>query len=456
MITLTLQEIADITGGVLDGPADLRVAGPASVDSRHMATRGLFAAIAGEHVDGHDFVDAAMHAGAAAVLATRAVEAPAVIVDDTQQALTDLARETASRLTRDQRCTVIAVTGSQGKTSVKDLIAQLLSALGNTVAARGSFNNELGVPLTILAADDHTRFLVLEMGARGIGHIDYLCGIAQPDISVVLNVGSAHLGEFGSVEAIAAAKGEIVEALDEAGTAILNADDSAVAAMGSRTAAKVVTFGSAGDVRLSDVNLDSGGHANFTLGYRGATSPVRLELLGAHQGLNAAAAAAVALSAGMNLDAVADALEAARPASPMRMEIATNADGVIIINDAYNANPDSMAAALHTLGSFGAEHRTCAVLGEMLELGELSVSAHRDLGILAATIGIDHVVIVGEPAAGIAAGIAAAGTATTVDRAVDVTEATQLLGQRLGTGDVVLIKASRAAGLERVAAALLC
>ena len=455
MISLSLAELARITGGALHGDPDLRVNAPASVDSRDIAVGGLFVALAGEHADGHDFVAQAMTAGGAAVLANRPVDAPAVIVDNVLAALSVLARETTTRLKRDHGCLVVGVTGSQGKTSVKDLLGQVLAAAGPTIAAKGSFNNELGVPLTILGADENTQYLIVEMGARGQGHIDRLCQIAQPDIGVVLNVGTAHVGEFGSTERIAEAKGELIAALGAAGTAVLNADDQAVAAMGKRTAANVITFGASGDVLLSDVRVDGGGCPTFALAYGDESVKVSLTFLGEHQAINAAAAAAVGVSVGMSLDSIGQALGAARALSAMRMERSITAEGIIIINDAYNANPESMSAALRTLGRLGQQHSTYAVLGEMLELGESSEGAHVAIGALAAQVGITHVVVVGTGAAPIETGVRGARTPTAVTRVVDVAAASELMKRLLKPGDVALIKASRAGGLERVAAALL-
>ncbi len=284
MIGLTLQEIADLVAGtVADGPPSRRVTGPAFLDSRSPEPGGLFVAFEGEHADGHDHASAAVQHGAAAVLGTRAVGVPSVLVGDAQQALQELARRVLVRLRpADTGLRVLAVTGSQGKTTVKDMLARVLADDGSTVATAGSFNNELGLPLTVLRADETTRHLVLEMGARGVGHLAELCAIAPPDVSVVLNVGKAHLGEFGSREQIAVAKGELVEALGSEGAAVLNLDDPLVSAMASRTEATVWTFGtsSAADVRLGAVRVDDLGRPSFDLGYQGRTAHVALQLLG--------------------------------------------------------------------------------------------------------------------------------------------------------------------------------
>ena len=284
-------------------------------------------AVAGERVDGHDLAEAAGAAGAVAVLGSRPTELPTVVVDDVTAALGLLARHVVDQL---PEVVVLAMTGSQGKTGTKDYLAHLLSEAGPTVATRGNFNNELGVPLTVLRATPDTRYLVVEMGARGVGHVAELCAIAPPQVAAVLNVGTAHIGEFGSREAIAQAKGEIVEALPADGTAVLNADDDLVAAMAGRTAAQVVTFGGptdgpAPDVAVSEVTTDELGRQSFEMAHRGSGATVHLAQVGAYQWRNAAAAAAMALAAGLDLDTVADSLADAGPASRWRMEVAERA-----------------------------------------------------------------------------------------------------------------------------------
>jgi UDP-N-acetylmuramoyl-tripeptide--D-alanyl-D-alanine ligase len=443
MLALTLGEIADIVDGTVHGDPDLLVTGPAYVDSRRAEPGGLFVALVGEHVDGHEYAD-----GAHAVLGTRPTRAPTVVVADPVVALGTLARHVAHRLP----ATVLALTGSQGKTGTKDYLAQVLAAAGPTVATAGSFNNEIGFPLTVLRADADTEFLVLEMGARGLGHIAYLCDIAPPSISAVLNVGTAHLGEFGSREAIARAKGEIVEALPADGTAVLNADDPLVAAMRPRTSARVLTFGATGDVTWRGVELDDLGRPSFELGHAGDWRPVRLTQSGAHQVANAAAAAALAIAAGVSLPRIADALAAATAASPMRMELHERADGLVVVNDAYNANPASMAAALEALVAIGRRRsrRTVAVLGEMRELGPTSYDQHVGVGRTAAELGVDVVVVVGDEAAGIAAGVGPEAIVT-AGRA----EALAWVRENATGADVVLVKASRGAALETIAEGLL-
>jgi UDP-N-acetylmuramoyl-tripeptide--D-alanyl-D-alanine ligase len=451
VIPLTLAEVATVVDGRLAGGAtpDHRVTGPVVVDSRAARPGGLFVAIKGERVDGHDFAGGAVAAGAVAALAERPVGAPAVVVPgDAVTALGRLARYVVDRL---EATDIVGVTGSSGKTTTKDLLAQVLTRSGRTVVPPGSYNNEIGLPLTALRADPSTRYLVLEMGARGADHIARLCMIAPPSVGVVLNVGSAHLGEFGGRAGVARAKGELVAALPPGGLAVLNADDELVRAMADRTRARVNTFGLAAhaDVRAVDVRLEELGRPGFTLVAAGGTARVHLRFHGAHNISNALATATVALAGGLPLDEVAAALSGAAPLSKWRMEVTERPDGVTIINDAYNANPESVRAALEALvaiagGSPG--RRTWAVLGEMRELGPDSPVEHDRIGNLAERLGVSRLVVVGEGAKSMARAESAF--------VPDVRAATALLDEELRPGDVVLVKASRAAGLEAVAQAL--
>lgn len=457
MIDLTLAEVAAAVGGVLADAADpdAVVTGPVTVDSRRVAPGGLFVAVAGEHHDGHDFAATAVAAGAVAVLAARPVGVPAVVVDDVVAGLGRLAGAVRRRL---PDLHVVGVTGSSGKTSTKDLLAQLLERLGPTVAPPGNYNNEIGLPLTVLAADPTTRFLVLEMGARGLGHIRELTDIAVPDVGVVLNVGTAHVGEFGSQESIAVAKGELVEALPERGLAVLNADDPLVRPMAGRTAARVVSYGESdgADVRAVDVALDERGRPRFELVSAAGRAVVAMRLVGEHQVSNALAAAAVALHAGVPLDVVAEVLTEAEPRSRWRMEVVERPDGVTVVNDAYNANPESVRAALKALVALAGDRRSWAVLGEMGELGAQHIAAHDTIGRLAVRLNVDKLLVVGAGAKAMHLGAGMEGSWD--DESVFVTDvdaAVALLRVQLRPGDVVLVKASRAAGLERVAAALL-
>jgi UDP-N-acetylmuramoyl-tripeptide--D-alanyl-D-alanine ligase len=453
VIEMTLAEVADVVGGRAHG--DATVTGGAFLDTRTPEPGGIFVAVAGERVDGHDFATAAGEAGAEAVLGSRPTDLPTVVVDDVTAALGRLARHVVDRL---PDLVVLAMTGSQGKTGTKDYLAHVLAESGPTVATRGNFNNELGVPLTVLRATEETRYLVVEMGARGVGHIAELCAIAPPHVAAVLNVGTAHIGEFGSREAIARAKGEIVEALGPDGTAVLNADDDLVAAMATRTSAHVTTFGGAGaDVAVGEVTSDELGRLSFELRHRGSGATVHLAQVGAYQWRNAAAAAAMALAAGVDLDTVADALGDAVPASRWRMELHERPDGLVVVNDAYNANPESMKAALETLAGIGARsgRRTVAVLGEMLELGAGSRDAHTGVGEYAARAGVDVLVAVGPAAADIATGFDGVGSGGVAVPAAGRDAASEWLRHNVSAADVVLVKASRGAALEVIADELL-
>jgi UDP-N-acetylmuramoyl-tripeptide--D-alanyl-D-alanine ligase len=450
MIAMTLAEIASAVGGDVDGDPGVVVDGAAFVDSRDVVPGGLFVAVAGERVDGHDFATGAVHTGAAAVLGGRSTGVPTVLVDDPVLALGCLAAHVRSRLT----ATVIALTGSQGKTGTKDYLAQILATAGSTVATAGNHNNEIGVPLTILKATPDTEFLVLEMGARGIGHIAYLCDIAGPTIAGVLNVGTAHVGEFGSREAIAVAKGEILEALPVDGVAVVNADDPFTREMGARTDAQVLSFGLAGDVSFGEPSFDDLGRPTATFTYDGLAREVSLRQSGEHQLLNAAAAIAFALAAGLAFQDVVDAVGQAVSQSRWRMELTERPDGVIVVNDSYNANPASMRAAIDALAAIGQrrEARTIAVLGEMRELGAESIEGHRSIGSYAGQQGVDVLLVIGEAAAPMVNG--AADHDITAVQTADRAAALAWLRENMAPGDVVLVKASRGAELDRVAAAL--
>ncbi len=458
MIDLTLAEIAEAVGGVVSAAdADVTVTGEVFVDSRAAVPGGLFVAVAGDRVDGCDFAAAAVEAGAAAVLAPRPVPAPVVLVDDVVRALGDLARHVRQRLSS---LTVVCLTGSQGKTSTKDILAVILADAAETVATLESLNNEIGLPLTALRATTSTRYLVAELGTRGPGQLTYLTDVVAPTVGIVLNVGVAHIGEFGDQDAIAAAKSELVAALPASGLAVLNADDHRVSAMAARTAATVLTFGHAAhsDLRYTVVDLDADGRPTVELTWRRRQAEVRLRYVGEHHAANAAAAAAAALGMGLDFEAVGASLRAAEPSSHWRMAVTTSPDGVVVINDAYNANPDSMRAAVTALVRMTQRRtgsRSFAVLGEMLELGATSRAEHEALGRLAAGLGVGHLVAVGREARD--AHRAASLDETWDGSSASVADGAAALGYLRGElrpGDVVLVKASRAAGLEGLAAAL--
>jgi UDP-N-acetylmuramoyl-tripeptide--D-alanyl-D-alanine ligase len=454
---MTLREVAAAVDGTLVDVADPErpVTAEVTADSRLAAPGGVFAAFAGEHADGHDFAADALAAGAVAVLAGRPVDGPTIVVDDVLLALGRWARALLDRL---PEVTVVGVTGSAGKTTAKDLLASALERLGPTIAPPGSFNNELGLPLTVLRADAGTRWLVLEMGARDKGHLAYLCDIARPRIGVELLVGDAHVGMFGDRDAIAAAKAELVHALPEDGLAVLNGDDPRVRAMATQTAADCVFFGHGDDVdvRATDVTVDHLGRPRFVLHAGGEVADVSLQLVGEHHVGNALAAATVAWRAGMSVTEVADVLSSSRARSRWRMEVTERADGVIVINDAYNASPEAVRAALKALVSIAAGRRSWAVLGEMRELGDASVGEHDAIGRLAVRLDVSRLVVVGEAARPMHLGAALEGSFGNESVVVaDVDAAIALLQDEVQAGDVVLVKASRAVGLERVAEALL-
>ncbi|MEU2254544.1 UDP-N-acetylmuramoyl-tripeptide--D-alanyl-D-alanine ligase [Nocardia xishanensis] len=484
MIEMTLREIADVVGGTLHDVPDpeARVTGSVEFDSRRIGSGDLFLALPGERADGHEYAAAAVAAGAVAVLAARPVGVPAIVVTPSPgqvpatsvalihdsdgsgaavlAALAALARASVERLTAAGGLTVVGVTGSSGKTSTKDLLAAVLAPLGPVVAPPGSFNNELGHPWTALRADEKTRFLVLELSARGPGHIAALAAVAPPSIGVVLNVGTAHLGEFGSREAIAQTKGELVEALPATGLAVLNADDPQVAAMAARTRAKVVRVGQAGnaDIRASDIRLDAEARAGFTLHTPAGSTPVQLSVHGEHQVGNALSAAAVALACGADLATIARALSGAERVSERRMDVRTTADGVTVVNDSYNANPDSVRAALKALVTMSrageTPRRSWAVLGEMAELGEESVVEHDGIGRLAVRLDVDRLIVVGtgRPSRAMHQGAVMEGSWGEESVLVpDIGAAIALLDDEVEAGDVVLVKASKSVGLWAVA-----
>ena len=448
MIPIRLSDLADITGGTRHGE-DVLVDGPVVTDSREAGAGSLYVARVGESADGHGFVGAARAQGAVAALTTRPVDdLPCVVVPDIQDAFAALAR---ALVERSPQLTVIGITGSSGKTSTKDLIASVLSRHGETVANVASLNGEVGVPLTVCRITPTTRYLVVEMGARGIGHVAYLTQITPPQVGVVLNVGTAHVGEFGSREAIGRAKSELVQALPADGTAVLNADDPIVAGMAAVTRAHVIPVGTSpqASVRATDIELDDAGRPSFTLHAPEGEARLSLGLHGEHHVGNALSAAAVALSVGMPFEDVVAALSEARPVSRWRMEVHERPDGVTVVNDAYNANPDSMRAALKALVAMGRGRRTWAVLGEMLELGEESATEHDSIGRLAVRLNVARLVVVGEGARAMDTGARHEGSWGQESTWVpDADAAHALLEQELAPGDVVLLKSSRDAGLR--------
>ncbi|HYD08952.1 MAG TPA: UDP-N-acetylmuramoyl-tripeptide--D-alanyl-D-alanine ligase [Acidimicrobiales bacterium] len=423
-------EVAKAVGGTLVGP-DVTVDG-ASIDNRTLVEGQLFVPIVDER-DGHDFIDPQQ---GPYLTARPAQGGTAIEVADTQAALTSLGAHARRKLGDP----VIGITGSVGKTTVKDLLASILRQRFVTAASEKSFNNELGVPLTLANAPDDTQVAVIEMGARGIGHIADLCAIARPTIGVVTAVGAVHTEVFGSIDDVARGKGELVEALPERGTAVLNGDDHRVAGMAGRTSARVLLYGTDGNVQAHEAHLDDELRARFVLSSPWGDAEVRLGVAGAHQVGNALAAATAALAAGATLDDVCAGLAVAE-LSPWRMALGTTPTGARVLNDAYNANPISTRAALESIVALGGERRI-AFLGTMAELDDPQ-AAHAEIAGVAQSLGV-RVISVGEPRYGVEDEVA------TVDDAIDLA---QSLG--LGGGDVVLVKGSRVAGLELLASALL-
>ncbi|ORA32500.1 UDP-N-acetylmuramoyl-tripeptide--D-alanyl-D-alanine ligase [Mycobacterium aquaticum] len=495
MIEMTVARIAEIVGGELaditaEQAAQTRVTGTVEFDSRAVGPGGLFLALPGARSDGHDFAATAVAAGAVAVLAARPVGVPAIVVrpepgaadaasgaleHDTDgsgaavlAALARLAAAVAAELA-EGGLKIIGVTGSSGKTSTKDLLAAVLAPLGEVVAPPGSFNNELGHPWTVLRATRDTDFLILEMSARHPGNIAALAAIARPSIAVVLNVGTAHLGEFGSREVIAQTKGELPQSVPSSGVVVLNADDTAVAAMAALTDARVVRVsrepGTTVDVWAGPVTLDELARPRFTLHTADGQVEIALAVHGDHQVSNALSAAAVALECGATLEQVAEALAGAGPVSRHRMQVSTRADGVTVINDAYNANPDSMRAGLKALAWMasdrtserGTGRRSWAVLGEMAELGEDAIAEHDRIGRLAVRLDVSRLIVVGtgRSLGAMHHGAVMEGSWGSESTMVaDADAALELLRAELQPGDVVLVKASNSAGLGALADAI--
>jgi len=459
MIALTLAHLASAVRGELrlapgDTP-DTLVWGAVDTDSRLIGPGGVFVAKPGEHADGHDFVGAAVDRGAAVAVVERPVDdaVTQIVVGDAVAALADLARDVVGMVRRGGDLRIVGITGSNGKTTTKNLLARILEGQGETVAPKASFNNEVGAPLTMLRVTETTRFLVSEFGASAPGEIARLAGLVEPDIGVVLMVGMAHAGGFGGIEATFAAKSELVRALRPGGLAILNADDPRVAAMASIAAGRDIAVrwfgrGTAADVRAGDVVVTASG-TSCTVTVDGESLPLRLQVLGEHHVMNALAAIAAATALGVPLAASIERLETIEIAERWRMQ-PLGSDRVRIINDAYNASPDSMAAALRTLAQITAPgERMVAVLGAMSELGEYAGEEHDRIGELAVRLRIPRIVVVGADARRLF--LSAVGEGSWDEEAVFFTtadEAYDYLMAELRDGDRVLVKSSNSAGLR--------
>ena len=446
MITLTAGEIALLVGGEVFCDKDLLVSKAPVFDSR-LATPGcFFLALKGENADGHEFAAEAYRNGSMFSLTSQRIDGPCIVVKDVLEALSILAAFVRKRL---DKLIVIGITGSQGKTSAKDLLTHMLGAVGPTVAPAGSFNNDLGLPITLLQCDDRTRFCILEMGARHMGDIARLCEIAKPNIGVVLTVGTAHIGEFGSREIIAKTKGELIESLGKDGVAILGTYDEFTPKMASLHQGEVILFGESADneVRAADIEMREG-RPHFDLVTPAGRDAVGMRAVGAHQVSNALAVAAVGTALSLPLELIASSLSTAEISSKWRMELHESAD-LLIINDAYNANPESMSAAMRALVLFAQERggSAWAFVGKMNELGQTQAPQSAAIGALAVELGIDHLVEINAPEYGEPVGAMVIHQRPTIESALDLVE-------YFAPGDVVLVKASRSQGFEVLAESL--
>jgi UDP-N-acetylmuramoyl-tripeptide--D-alanyl-D-alanine ligase len=453
VIPLTLDEVVAATGArlVAASGGEALLVETVSTDSRTVGPGTLFAALRGERTDGHEHLDEAVRRGATAVLVERAgtLAAPQVVVADVPAALAALGAEVRRRVAPR----TVAITGSVGKTTVKDLTAAAIGAGLVTHAARGSFNNELGVPLTLLGLTPATQALVAEIGARHVGDIAALAPLVAPEVAIVTAVAGVHLEIFGSIDAVARAKAELVEALPPDGLAILNAADPRVAAMADRAPAvlRVAPDDPTADVTATGIRLDRLARPSATVRTPWGSADLSLPIAGRHHVGNALFAVAAAGHLGVEVDAAVAALGTA-PVSPWRGEV-SEADGVVVINDAYNASPRAVAAALETLVAVTRTGRTTAVLGEMAEIGPTAAAEHVAIGRRVAELGVDRLVVVGAAASGYATGAREAGGPEVLE-VDDAEAAVAVLRPLLEEGDVVLVKASRVVGLERVATAL--
>ena len=449
MIPLTISQISEVISGKIVGDGNKLITGAAFFDSREIVSNGIFLALKGEHVDGHDFAINALKGGAGLVICTKKSGDTCIVVPDVVEAVTKLAAH-VRQMIPDMK--VVAITGSHGKTTTKDLSKHLLSMMGATVAPRSSFNNDLGVPITILECNTDTKFCILEMGARNLGDISKLERTFLPDIGVVLGVGSAHIGVFGSREIISTAKSEMVKNLESSKIAILGSYDDLTINMSNLTKAKVMTFGenANSDVRATDVEIREG-FAHFDLVTSFGRESVALRQAGRHQVANALAAAAIATALNLPIDKISAGLSTAESSSKWRMELHEVA-GRLIINDSYNANPESMFAALDALRLFAQERggRAWAFLGKMHELGDYSLAGHREVARKAIDLEIDHLVAVGTKDYQIESELG-----STEILLVENIESAREIATGSEAGDVILVKGSRAEGLEKLAELLI-
>jgi len=464
MITLTLEEISvAINAASLNLDSNLKVNGKVVLDSRKVSPGDLFVAINGEKVDGHDFCHEAIKKGAIAVISSKElVGIPTLLVKEGNAASKNVDQPTVIALGKLASYLLmklpnifkIAVTGSSGKTTTKDLLFDLGNLIGPTVAPVGSYNNEIGMPQTILECDEKTKVLILEMGAREVGNIKKLCQIAKPDTSILLNIGSAHIEIFGSRELILKTKSEIIECLNAEDVAVLNHEDETFSKQ--KTKAKVVSFGLSGaDVSAKNVVLNDKAQASYELEFEGKVSQVNLKLVGAHQVSNSLAAAAVFLKKGLDIDLVAKTLSNSVAKSKWRMQVEVNSKNVTVINDSYNANPESMKAAIRTLKQAGADKKTFIIVGEMLELGSDSKQMHEEVADLIQKLDVKKTLVVGNGAKIVSDYLSNNAYKGRLEFCMDIDSAISKTKEMVEINDVVLVKASRAIGLERVANALM-
>jgi len=464
MIPLTLEEISvAINAATLNLDSNLKVTGKVVIDSRKVSQGDLFVAINGEKVDGHDFCHEAIKKGAIAVVSSKElVGIPTLLVKEGNAASKNVDQPTVIALGKLASYLLmklpnifkIAVTGSSGKTTTKDLLFDLGNLIGPTVAPVGSYNNEIGMPQTILECDEKTKVLILEMGAREVGNIKKLCQIAKPDTAILLNIGSAHIEIFGSRELILKTKSEIIECLNAEDVAVLNHEDETFSKQ--KTKAKVVSFGLSGaDVSAKNVVLNDKAQASYELEFEGKVSQVNLKLVGAHQVSNSLAAAAVFLKKGLDIDLVAKTLSNSVAKSKWRMQVEVNSKNVTVINDSYNANPESMKAAIRTLKQAGADKKTFIIVGEMLELGSDSKQMHEEVADLIQKLDVKKTLVVGNGAKIVSDYLSNNAYKGRLEFCMDIDSAISKTKEMVEINDVVLVKASRAIGLERVANALM-
>jgi UDP-N-acetylmuramoyl-tripeptide--D-alanyl-D-alanine ligase len=464
MIPLTLEEISVAINAVsLNLDSNLKVTGKVVIDSKKVSPGDLFVAINGEKVDGHDFCHEAIKKGAIAVVSSKELvgiptllvkEGNAVSKNVDQPTVIALGKLASYLLMKLPNIFKIAVTGSSGKTTTKDLLFDLGNLIGQTVAPVGSYNNEIGMPQTILECDEKTKVLILEMGAREVGNIKKLCQIAKPDTSILLNIGSAHIEIFGSRELILKTKSEIIECLNAEDVAVLNHEDETFSKQ--KTKAKVVSFGLSGaDVSAKNVVLNDKAQASYELEFEGKVSQVNLKLVGAHQVSNSLAAAAVFLKKGLDIDLVAKTLSNSVAKSKWRMQVEVNSKNVTVINDSYNANPESMKAAIRTLKQAGADKKTFIIVGEMLELGSDSKQMHEEVADLIQKLDVKKTLVVGNGAKIVSDYLSNNAYKGRLEFCMDIDSAISKTKEMVEINDVVLVKASRAIGLERVANALM-